>query len=88
LCHPIEYLNLLWIHKWWHVFQLFVFSLDRVVSLLLKPKNTINAHLSRFRLMSYSLHFWKHNLSFCKWLSMIHCKIIRKYLHKIVQIFS
>jgi hypothetical protein len=33
-------------------------------------ENTINAHLSRFRLMPYSLHFWKHNLSFYKWLSM------------------
>jgi len=33
-------------------------------------KNTINTHLSRFKLLPYSLHFWKHNLSFCKWLSM------------------
>ncbi len=41
---------------------------------IIKPKiileNTINAHLSKFRLMPYSLHYWKHNLSFCKWLSM------------------
>jgi hypothetical protein len=34
------------------------------------PINTINAHLSRFRLMSYSLHFWNHILSFYRWLSM------------------
>jgi len=33
-------------------------------------KNTINAHLSEFKLMSFFLHFWKHNLSFCRWLSM------------------
>jgi hypothetical protein len=35
------------------------------------PENTINAHLSRFKLMPYFLHFWKHNLSFYKWLSML-----------------
>jgi hypothetical protein len=33
---------------------------------IIKPKiifeNTMNAHLSEFRLMPYSLHFWKHNL--------------------------
>ncbi len=55
------------------------------------PKNTINAHFSRFILMPYSLHFWKHNLSFCKWLSMsltIHRKGIQKCFHKIVQILS
>jgi hypothetical protein len=34
------------------------------------PENTINAHLSTFRPMPYYLRFWKHNLSFCKWLSM------------------
>jgi hypothetical protein len=34
------------------------------------PKNTINAHLSGFKLMSYFLHFWKHNLNFYKSLSM------------------
>jgi hypothetical protein len=33
-------------------------------------KNTINAHLSGFWLMSYFMHFWKHNLSFYIWLSM------------------
>ncbi len=26
------------------------------------PENTINAHLFGFRLMPYSLHFWKHSL--------------------------
>jgi hypothetical protein len=26
--------------------------------------------LSRFNLMPYSLHFWKHCLNFYKWLSM------------------
>jgi hypothetical protein len=30
------------------------------------PENTINAHLSRFKLMPYSLHFKKHNLNFYK----------------------
>ncbi len=52
---------------------------------IIKPKiileNTINAHFPGFILMSYSLHFWKHNLSFCRWLSMSlytikSCKII------------
>ncbi len=41
---------------------------------IIKPniilENNINAHFSRFKLMPYFLHFWKHNLSFCKWLSM------------------
>ncbi len=40
----------------------------------IKPKiifeNTINAHLFGFKLMPYSLHFWKHSLSFCEWFSM------------------
>ncbi len=41
-----------------------------IIKLNIIPKNTINAHLSRFRLMPYYVHFWKHSLSFCKWLSM------------------
>jgi hypothetical protein len=60
----------------------------------IKPKiiseNTINAYIFGFRLLPYSLHYWKHCLSFCKWLfmSIIHFKVIQKYLHKIVRIFS
>ncbi len=34
------------------------------------PENIINAHLHGFQLIPYSLHFWKHSLNFCKWLSM------------------
>ncbi len=33
-------------------------------------ENIMNAHLSRFKLMPYFLHFWKHSLSFLRWLSM------------------
>jgi hypothetical protein len=37
---------------------------------IIKPKiileNTMNAHLSGFKLMPYSLHFLKHSLSFYK----------------------
>jgi len=55
---------------------LLVFFLDLVVpffgtlNLKIIPKNTMNAHLSRFKLMPYSLHFWKHNMNFYRWLSM------------------
>ncbi len=76
LCHPIKYLNLLWILRWWHfIIACIFFGSSSSPSLeTIKPKiifeNTINAHLYRFRLMPYSLHFWKHNLSFYISLSM------------------
>ncbi len=77
LCHPIEYLNLLRIPRSLHVYYCLYFigygsflSLE-VIKPKIIPKNTINAHLFRFKLMPYSLHFWKHSLNFCKWLSML-----------------
>jgi hypothetical protein len=33
-------------------------------------ENTIKVHIFGFELMLYSMHFWKHNLKFCKWVSM------------------
>jgi hypothetical protein len=60
-------------------------------------KNTINAKLSRFKLMPYSLHFWKHNLNFYKWLFMplyivkssrnIFIKLSKYYLNVLVTTF-
>jgi hypothetical protein len=76
LCHTIEYINLLWILRWWHFTFACIFFGSGSFPFLetIKPniilQNTMNAHLFKFRLMSYYLHFWKHNLSFCKWLSM------------------
>ncbi len=76
LCHYIEYLNLLWIFRWWHVFIAYILfgfgsflSLEIIKSKII-PVNTINAQFFGFKLIPYSLHFWKHNLSFCRWLSM------------------
>jgi hypothetical protein len=76
LCHLIEYLNLMGIHRWWHVYYwLYFFGFGSFPSLeTIKANNilqyTINAHLSGFIWMPYSLHFWKLNLNFYKWLSM------------------
>ncbi len=76
LCHPIEYLNLLGILRWLHVYYcLYFFGFGdfpylEIIKPNVIPKNTINAHLSGFKLMPYSLHFWKQSLSFCKLLSM------------------
>jgi len=56
-----------------------------------------NAHFSRFRLMLHSLHFWTHNLSCRKWLSMslyiikssknIFIKLSKYYLNALVTAF-
>jgi hypothetical protein len=76
LYHPIKYLNMLWILKWWHVYYRLYFFLSGSFPSLetIKPniilENTINAHLFGFKLMPYSLHFWKHTLSFYKWFSI------------------
>jgi hypothetical protein len=76
LCNPIEHLNLLWFLRWWHVtiacilFGYGSFPFLETIKPNLIPKNTINAHLFRFRLMPPSLHFWKHNMSFYIWFSM------------------
>jgi hypothetical protein len=50
---------------------------------VIKPKfileNTMNAHLFGFRLMPYSFHFLKQNMSFCRWLIVhviVHFKVI------------
>jgi hypothetical protein len=72
--HPIKYLNLLWIHGWWMFTIACIFSgSGSFLSLkTIKPKiileNIVNAHMSGFRLMPYSFHFWKHNLNFYIWL--------------------
>ncbi len=72
LCHPLEYLNLLWIFKWWHVYYcLFFLKIGGFPSFeIIKPnivlENTINAHFFGFKMMPYSLHFSKHSLTFWK----------------------
>jgi len=56
--------------------------------------HTMNAHLPIFKLMPYPLHFWKHNMSFCEWLSIslyivkssknIFIKLSKYYLNALV----
>ncbi len=41
-----------------------------IINLINIPKKTVKVHFYGFKLIFYSLHFWKHNLSFCKWVSM------------------
>ncbi len=60
-------------------------------------ENTMNVHLSGFKLMPYSLHFWKNNLSFYRWLSMslytvksfrnIFIKLFKYFLNVLVTTF-
>ncbi len=64
-------------------------SLETIKSNIIH-ENTINAHLSGFKLMPYSLHFWKHNLSFYKWLSMplhILIKLSKYFMNVLVTTF-
>jgi hypothetical protein len=63
LCHPIEYLNLLRFlgGGMFTIASIFFlrgsFPSLEIIKLKIIPKNIINAHLSKFRLTPYSLHF-------------------------------
>jgi hypothetical protein len=61
LCHPIEYLKLLW-NLMFTIACIFFGSGSFPYLEMIKPRiileNTMNAHLFGFRLMPYSFHFW------------------------------
>jgi len=73
LCHPIFYYGFLGGGMFTIAYIFFGSGSFRSLEII-KPKiileNTMNARLSRFKLMPYFLHFWKHNMSFYIWLSM------------------
>jgi hypothetical protein len=77
LCHPLN----TWIYCGFLGGGMFIITCNffgsssfRSLEIIIKPKiiheSNMNEHLFGFKLMPYSLHFWKHNPSFYKWLPM------------------
>jgi hypothetical protein len=76
LCHVIEHLNMLWIlwykHVQYRLYFLWIRQLTffETINPIMTLKTTIKLHFTGFKLMMYFLHFWKHNITFYKWVSM------------------
>ncbi len=96
LCHPIEYSNLLGILRWWHVYYGLYFLWIQQFPFF--GNNKIEAHPLKYHKCTFfqiqtNAIFFALLKTQAKFLQMtlhvtIHCKVIQKYLHKIIQILS